>query len=391
MDRIKNIAQRPQNKKALGDLIEQIPELTNLIIAVQQIPAPTFAEGARARFILKSFAEYGLQDVHADSLNNIYARLPGFESSSNPLVVSAHSDTVFPVQTDLTVKHEGDLLYGPGIGDNATGVGGILTLARIIKNDRLKHKSDIWLVANVGEEGMGNLRGMRAVVDRFGSKARYLVIEGGSFGQIIFRAIGVKRFRIAISTSGGHSWGSFGEPSAIHELGHIIAEISQIQVPTSPKTTFNIGLIEGGTTVNSIASSASLLLDLRSEEKIALERLVSQVDSIVKSRKIKANYRKLKISFHMEQVGYRPPGGIDPNDSLVCLADNALQYVGYPALSNNIGSTDANIPLSMGISCVCVGLTTSGNSHRLDEYIDLNHLKEGMQQLLLLVLAAANE
>jgi tripeptide aminopeptidase len=237
---------------------------------------------------------------------------------------------------------------------------------------------------------MGNLRGMRAVFERFGPQARYIVVEGGSLGQIIHKAIGVKRFRIAIRTPGGHSWGSFGEPSAIHELGNLIAEISRIRVPDSPKTTYNVGVIEGGTTVNSIASSASMLLDLRSEEKGVLDQLVTQIKTIVKARQWQAKNNGRNVIFDLEEVGSRPPGSISHKDILVCLAEEALHHVGWPSVTNNSGSTDANIPISQNISGICVGVTTSGNSHRLDEYIDLVHLGAGMQQLLLLTLAAAN-
>jgi di/tripeptidase len=189
-------------------------------------------------------------------------------------------------------------------------------------------------------------------------------------------------------TDGGHSWGSFGQPSAVHELGHLISALDEMKVPSEPRTTFNVGLVEGGTTVNSIAASSSLLLDLRSEEASELDRLVERVNGIVADRRSQARRTGIKITYRVEQVGDRPAGGIPRKDPLIQWAEGALQFVGCTPIAFIAGSTDTNIPLSMGIRSVCVGLTYSGNSHRQDEYIKPAHLPFGMQQLLLLSLAA---
>ena len=266
MNRIQKISQLPRIQSALTRFIERQSELEDLIVTIQQIPSPTFAERDRAAFIEARFAEIGLKNVTRDSMDNVFGRLPGKSPAlSSPVILSAHSDTVFPAETDLTVKREESYLYGPGIGDNSAGVAGLLFLAQTMNMLGIQPEADLWFVSNVGEEGMGDLRGMRAVVQRFGKEAIYIIVEGGSYGQIMHKAIGVSRFRIEIETDGGHSWGSFGQPSAVHELGHLISALDEMKVPSRPRTTYNVGLVEGGTTINSIAASSSLLLDLRSE------------------------------------------------------------------------------------------------------------------------------
>ncbi len=390
MSRINQIAQEPRVQTALASFEAKRNVLLESIIAIQQIPSPTFHEKERAASIETRFLNLGLQDVEQDSLHNVYGRLPGRDPTcAIPVVISAHSDTVFPYETDLTVTQDGRFFYGPGIGDNSTGVAGLLSLAETLRTYDLKPEADLWFLSNVGEEGLGDLRGMKAAVHRFGRRAIYLVVEGGSYGQITHEAIGVRRFRIEIETPGGHSWGSFGKPSATHELGHLIAAIDELTIPTLPRTTFNVGIVEGGTTINSIAASASLLLDLRSEETAELDKLVEQVRSIVEYRREKARGAGRDVRFRVEQVGNRPAGRTSRDSPLVRMAENALQYVGCSPITFIAGSTDANIPLSEGLRSVCIGLTRSGNSHRIDEFIDTVDLPAGMQQLLLLTLAAS--
>ena len=280
----------------------QVEDVVELAIAIQQVPAPTFAEERRADFIEAQFLEIGLVDVAKDEIANVYGRLPGTESSKYaPVVVSAHSDTVFPKGTDLTVKRDGTLVYGPGIGDNSTGVAGIIALAKALKAHNLQTPADIWFVSNVGEEGLGDLRGMRAVVDRFGRHATYLVVEGGLFGQISHQGIGVQRFRIEVETPGGHSWGNFGRRSAIHELGRIIVALDDLPVPSRPKTTFNVGVIEGGTSINTIAQTANLQLDLRSEDPQILADLVNRVSQIIAGAD-----QQQDVTVTMKMIGNRP-------------------------------------------------------------------------------------
>lgn len=236
MSYIRKLARSAPIAEALASLEETAPQVEELAVAIQQIPAPTFAEAPRAEFIHQRLLQIGLRDVACDPLNNVYARLPAVGSPIQPpVIISAHVDSVFPPDTDLTVHHNGRFIYGPGIADNATGLAGLVHLAKVLAELKLELPADVWFVANVGEEGLGDLRGMRAVVNRFGREATYIVLEGGLYGQISVQAIAVQRFRIEVKAPGGHSWGSFGKPSAVHELGHIIAAIDQLPVPSQPK------------------------------------------------------------------------------------------------------------------------------------------------------------
>jgi acetylornithine deacetylase/succinyl-diaminopimelate desuccinylase-like protein len=249
MTSISHIATLPTVQAALKAFEENLAQIVELAIAIQQIPAPTFAEATRANFIQQQFTAVGLQDVFQDELCNVYGRYPSTNPTHPPIIISAHNDTVFPADTDLTIRREGGLVYGPGIADNSTGVAGIITLAQTLRDFAFVLSADIWFVANVGEEGLGDLRGMRAVVARFGGEATYLIVEGGLFGQISHRGIGVKRFKVTAETPGGHSWGNFGARNAIHELARIVVGIDRLAVPKTPKTTYNVGVIEGGTSV----------------------------------------------------------------------------------------------------------------------------------------------
>jgi acetylornithine deacetylase/succinyl-diaminopimelate desuccinylase-like protein len=388
MDHISRIAKDRRVRAALRAFHKQLTAELDLIVSIQQIASPTFQEERRAAFVEAQFRALGLCDVAQDALHNVFARLPGTgDGAGPPLVVSAHTDTVFPAETDLSVTRHGRYLYGPGIGDNSTGVAGLILTARALLEQQLTPPADIWFVANVCEEGLGDLRGMHAVVDRFGPEAAYIVVEGGLFGQISHQAIGVSRFRITVTGPGGHSWGSFGAPSAVHILARIITAVDQISVPTAPRTTYNVGVISGGTSINTIAQSASLQLDLRSEEAAALDRLAAEVAQIV--QKTGRSHQRQGVAIDMAQIGKRPSGAIPRNHPLVALAAAALRHVGWDRVTFIKGSTDANVPLSRGTAAVCIGLTESANAHRTDEYIDPAHLPDGLGQLLLLVLAAA--
>ena len=389
MNTLAELAQQPTVRAAMADYHNGLDDALAQIVGIQQVPSPTFAEERRAVYMEERFRALGVTEVSRDVLNNVYARLPGYGVGRSPLVVTAHLDTVFPADTDLSTRREGPLLYGPGIGDNSTGLAGLLLLARTLMERRLPHAADIYLVANVGEEGLGDLRGMRAVVERFGSRAVYLVVEGGLYGQLTHQAVGVRRYRVDVSAPGGHSWGGFGTPSAIHILGRLIAAFDAIPVPAVPKTTYNVGIIEGGLSVNSIAGSARLWLDLRSESPEALARLVDQVQGIVRDMNHDHAAEGDGARIAVEQVGDRPAGSVPRFTPLVAQAEAALHAVGCQDVRYIVSSTDANIPLSQGYQAVCLGLTQSGNSHRADEYIDVTHLPAGLSQLLLVALAAA--
>ena len=376
---------------------EVVQKVLDLAIRIQQIPSPTFEENRRASFIHRRFTEEALRNVSIDQVGNVYACLPGL-GKSPPVVVSAHSDTVFPESTELKVRQLADKVSGPGIGDNSLGVAGLFGLLWSLNpvkdnkdgsGDRVvgaaSMPGDLWLVANVGEEGLGDLAGMRAVVDRFaGDPLAYIVVEGMALGQIYHRALAVRRFRITARTKGGHSWVDYGNPSAIHSLSAFINHLTALELPKFPRTTLNVGVISGGTSVNTIAAQACLELDLRSEELPKLEELVSQVEELVRA------FNRSKMQFEIELIGHRPSGQIPPGHPLVRLAQRSLKSLGIqPCL--NIGSTDANIPLSLGYPAVCLGLTSGGGAHTVDEYINIPPLRQGLQQLALVVEGAFQE
>lgn len=360
---------------AVNDLIRRVLDRA---VAIQQIPAPTFHEMERARFVQTRFAGENLKDIQVDGTGNVYACLAGSQSGK-PLVISAHLDTVFPFNIDLHCEREPERILGPGIGDNSLGVAGLFGLVWALRERQLSLPGDLWLVANVCEEGLGDLRGMRAVVERFGSKPlAYIILEGMALGQIYQRALGVRRYRITIHTSGGHSWTDYGQPSAVHELTALSTRITALELPRTPRSSLNIGIISGGSSVNTIAAEAMLELDLRSEGAEALEGLATQVAQLVHAAE------KPGVSVDMEIIGERPSGQIPPEHPLVKLAQDCLLKVGMePHL--NIGSTDANLPLSRTLPAVTLGLTTGGGAHSLHEYINLAPLEKGMEQIIELI------
>jgi tripeptide aminopeptidase len=355
-----------------------INKVLKLAVETQQIPAPTFNEIQRAEFIRDLFIQESLQDVHLDAIGNVYGRLPG-SGSQLPIIVSAHLDTVFPSSTDLHLEHQGEKISGPGIGDNAIGLAGLFGLIWELEDHQVSLESDLWLVANVGEEGLGDLFGMREVVNRFEDQVKaYIILEGMALGQVYHMGLGVRRFRITVSTSGGHSWVDYGKRSAIHELSRIIYRLLEIQIPEEPRTTINVGVISGGTSVNTIAAEAHLELDLRSENLETLNYLEESVQSILQE------FRHSGVEVSAELIGDRPVGEISQSDPLVDLVVKGLESVGVqPRL--NIGSTDANIPLSLGYPAVCLGLTTGNGAHTVNEYINTAPLQQGLIQLRLVI------
>jgi acetylornithine deacetylase/succinyl-diaminopimelate desuccinylase-like protein len=259
-------------RKALAARKEAILDET---IAIQQIPGPTFEEAQRAAYLLGRFAHIpGLDCVERDAVHNVYARLPGADSARPAWLVSAHTDTVFSAETPLELHRDSERLHGPGIGDNSLGVAALVHLAELLAGSGTRWPADVWFVANSREEGLGDLGGIRAAHGRIAAPlCSAVVIEGMALGRVYHAGIAVRRLRITCSGPGGHSWLHFGRASAIHGLMRLGAQIATLKPPESPRTTFNIGVVEGGTSVNTIAASASLLLDLRSESPEALAAL----------------------------------------------------------------------------------------------------------------------
>lgn len=355
-----------------------VEKVLNLAMEIQQIPAPTFAEGARAVFIRSCFQKEKLADVASDEVGNVYARLPG-AGERLPIVISAHLDTVFPATTELSLSRNAEKISGPGIGDNAVGVAGMFGLLWAIRQSGKQLPGDLWLVANVCEEGLGDLRGMRAVVERFkqGTLA-YIVLEGMALGQIYHRGLGVRRYRITVCTPGGHSWVDHGQPSAVHVLASLVTRLVELPLPAEPRTTLNAGVISGGLSVNTIAAEAHLELDLRSVSAQTLDDLVARVKALIQEM----NQPDIRVT--AEAIGQRPVGEIPAEHPLVTLAIRALETAGLkPCL--NIGSTDANFPLSLGLPAICLGLTLGSGAHTLDEHIYTRPLAQGLSQLVSVV------
>jgi acetylornithine deacetylase/succinyl-diaminopimelate desuccinylase-like protein len=301
------------------------------------------------------------------------------------LLVTAHLDTVFPRQTDLTIRREKSRVYGPGLGDNSLGVAALLLLAGIMQREGKSWPHSICFVANTREEGLGNLEGIRAVLDAIPPEriAAAIVIEGLALGRIYNAGIAVRRLKIACRAEGGHSWLHFGRPSAVHGLVRAAADISRLEVPLTPRTTYNIGLIEGGHSVNSIATDAACYVDLRSTAPAILEALERQIRELV------VLHADAGLEFEVTVVGERPAGSLSVDHPLVQLALCSHAEVGIAAGLES-GSTDANILLAHHIPAVVVGVTQGGNAHRLDEFIETRLLKDGLWQLVLL-LAGATE
>ncbi len=354
-------------------------------IAIQQIPAPTFDEARRGAAVAERMRALQLADVRIDAIGNVYGRR-NRRANGPGLLIAAHLDTVFPAGTNLAVRRDGARIYGPGLGDNSMGVAALLHLAQALGQAEVANAGDIWFVANVGEEGLGDLRGMRAAVDTLGEQiGAAIALEGCEPGRIIHAGLGVRRYQISAAAGGGHSWSDFGAPSAIHALVRLAAQLSQLDAPKEPRSSFNIGVIEGGSSVNTIAQRASLLVDLRSTAPAALGRLIRQVEEIVAA----ARDTEPGVTFAFETVGDRPAGSIPREHALAQMAGAAYMAEGLGAIYE-IASTDANIPLSRGIPAVCVGVCDGGNAHRLDEYIEPARLPSGMRALLWLALAATS-
>jgi len=352
--------------------VEAVADLTQRICAV---PAPTGEERVRAEFVASLWRERGYAPEF-DELNNVYVRR-GTRANSPLLMLLAHTDTVFPATTPINIRRDGDLLFGPSIGDNSVSVASMLTVFEVLDALGWETAVDIVAVANVGEEGLGNLCGARAAVQRYRSDLGAVLAIDGRLGCIVNVAVGSKRWKVTLKGPGGHSYGSFGTPSAIHGLGKIIAAISDVTVPQDPKTTFNVGIIEGGTSVNTIAAQASAIIDMRSTDVAALDVLAEQVRAIVK-RYIGADSG---LQAEIAVLGERPAGGRGEDDQLVQLAMQALRWVQVePRLVAS--STDANIPISLNIPSVCVGITQGEKAHTTGEYISVPPIERGIAQLV---------
>jgi len=365
--------------KVLSITRRKTEEVATLAQRICEVPAPTGEEQQRAAFVAALWRERGYTP-EIDAIGNVYVRR-GKREHGPLLLLLAHTDTVFPATTPIKVIRDGDIMRGPSIGDNSVSVAAMISLFVLLDELKVETDADILAVANVGEEGLGNLRGARAAVERYRADVGAVIAIDGRLGVIVNTAVGSQRWRVTVHGSGGHSFGSFGKPSAIHGLGRIIAAIADLDVPSEPKTTFNVGLIEGGTSVNTIASSASALLDLRSTDATALETLAHTVRAIVEQR-VGAG-----LQTEIEMLGERPMGTRSKSDPLIQLADATLRWLGMEPIYA-VSSTDANIPISMNIPALCVGVTYAARAHTLDEYMHVSPIAHGLAQLLRLTTEA---
>jgi acetylornithine deacetylase/succinyl-diaminopimelate desuccinylase-like protein len=336
-----------------------------------------------------------------DAVGNVTGLIPGAGSSQGSAVVSisAHIDTVFPAGTPLSVRQEGRKLYGPGISDNAAGVTALLALASAIKSLDLPHAAPLLFIGNVGEEGEGDLRGMRHIFSESQHKdsiAASVVIDGAGTDTIIAEALGSRRFEITVRGPGGHSWSDFGAPNPIAALGNAFHLFSQTRVPTSPKTTFNVGVISGGTSVNSIPESASMRVDIRSASPFEIERLELELRRAVEQAVVEETRAgaSRNLSRHAAQlttevrvIGNRPAGELASDANILRVARAVDAHLGNTAQIQR-ASTDANIPLSLGREAIALGAGgRGGGAHTLQEWFDSSGREFGLQRLLLVVLA----
>jgi acetylornithine deacetylase/succinyl-diaminopimelate desuccinylase-like protein len=363
-------------------------EFRRLQMELADVPAPPFGEAARSQWLQQRFATMGLHHVETDALGNVFASL--LEERQAPLVaVSAHLDTVFPQGTLLGSREEGNKLYGPGISDNAAGVIAMLAVAGALQHAQLRPATNISFVGNVGEEGEGNLRGMRHIfADRFWSQAisSLLVIDGAGADTYVTQALGSKRFEIVLRGPGGHSWSDFGIPNPIVLLCRALANFSQAELPESPRTTFNVGVIQGGTSVNSIPESACARVDLRSASMQELQKLEHRLREGLTSVAAR-DASDARITMEVRTIGDRPAGTLAPDARILQVIRAVDTHLGIKS-APRLASTDANIPISLGKEAITIGSGgDGGGAHTLREWFDCTHRDLGLKRILLALLA----
>ncbi len=357
------------------------PDLEKLVadtIELNQIAAPTFDEGRKGNYIRACFEQIGLENVRLDEVGNVIGILPGIENDGE-VILAAHLDTVFPHGTDLTVKREKNSLIGPGVGDNNMALAALLATARYFRQAQPQLGRKLVFVATVGEEGLGDLRGIRALIHDYqtaGTKPGAIIaIEGHGMGNICHQGVGSRRMRVVVRGQGGHSWDKAGRPSAIHGLAQIMQRMTEVSVPISPRTSFNIGTIEGGISVNTIAPEATMVFEVRSVDEKVLADTFGEMTNIIRQ------FRVPGLTVETKVVGNRPAGKIPENSPIVELCTRTYRslkiepsYVPF--------STDANIPLSLGLPAVCLGISRGGNAHRQDEWIETEPATPGLKALV---------
>ncbi|MFY9905670.1 MAG: M20/M25/M40 family metallo-hydrolase [Terriglobales bacterium] len=363
-----------------------------------RIAAPPFGEAARGTWLADRFRELGLIDVQVDEVGNVFGVRPGY--GRRFVALSAHIDTVFPAATPLHIRQESSRLYGPGVSDNGAGIAAMLAVASILGSAKISHALPFLFIGNVGEEGEGDLRGMRHVfaTPRWRDAIAYnLIVDGAGADTIVAEALGSRRFEVIVRGPGGHSWSDFGAPNPIITLARAIETFSRTQVPASPKTTFNIGVVRGGTSVNSIPESASMRVDLRSTSMSEIDRLERALrvalDQAVAAENRgtaqQANRKPQVVQSEVVEIGNRPAGELASDARLLKVIRAVDAQLGNTAQVQR-ASTDANIPLSLGREAIAIGGGGSGGgAHTLQEWFDCNGRELGLRRILLTMLTLA--
>ncbi|WP_194165672.1 M20/M25/M40 family metallo-hydrolase [Oceanobacillus sp. CFH 90083] len=357
-------------------------------IMLTEIPAPPFKEEKRAEAFKKLLEDYDLEDVHMDEEGNVFGKRSG--TGNGPvLVVSAHLDTVFPEGTDTTVKEKDGKLFAPGIGDDTRGLAEVLAVVRALQASELQTIGDIIIGGTVGEEGAGDLRGVKAYFNE--NKADgYISIDGSSLETMTYLGTGSFRYRVTFQGKGGHSFGDFGTPSATHALGRAIAAIADLETKADPKTTFSVGPIAGGSSVNAISEQASMEVDLRSnamEELIVLDKKFNNIVAEA-CRKENERWGKDSMTVTVEKFGNRPPAAQSDKAPIVQALAEAIKCVGKKPIYGQPSSTDANYPMSLGIPSITSGLGgKAGGAHTLNEWFDPADAYLAVQKHFLLILS----
>ena len=365
--------------RALTYVDEHHEALVQLIIRLCETAAPTFEEGPRAHAVAAELRQLGLQDVHVDAVNNVLGVLPA-QGPGPTFLLDAHLDTVFPAGTDVRVRREGNRLKAPGVGDDTTNLACGLFMCRLLQECGLRLPGTLIFSGTAGEEGLGDLCGIKAVMQHLAGRVHYVLALDGKLGRITNQGVGSHRYKVTVKAQGGHSWADFGAPSAVHALGALIAQISKLDVPPHPRTTFNVGVISGGTSVNTIAESAEMLLDMRSVSAEALTQIETRALGFLPEVE-----RAYGVHIERQLVGDRPAGSQADTAWMVDTIRQVHQALGIET-QVSAASTNANVPLSQGIPAVVIGTYTGQGTHRLDEWIDERSVILGMKQLLLSVL-----
>jgi tripeptide aminopeptidase len=366
--------------------------ITEQHVRLTEIPAPEFDESARGEALKELLAASGFT-VRTDKIGDVIGERSGSESKS-VILVAAHLDTVFPAGTDVRVKRDGKRMMAPGISDNGAGLAALVGVARALFESRISTTKTIVLAGDVGEEGEGNLRGIRALVNSYGTRlSAVIAVDGPSAGHITTQGIASRRFEVSISGPGGHSWSDFGSPNPITALARGIVKFSATPVPEDPRSSYNFGLIEGGTSINSIPERAAVKVDLRSEDEGELGRLESALrDAMQAGAKDEASAWKASadaLKLDIRSLGVRPAGKLAADSPLVATVRSVDRYLGNQSQIES-SSTDANVPLSLGIPAIAIGSGgRGGGTHTLEEWFDPAGRELGLKRLYLTIVALA--